>query len=115
MLIHATEPLFAWGQLEDCPTLGTIRDFLAAVPDHDLIAGLVAARGHGRDDYPVARLWRIVLLTIGVDPTVMARAATWRPSKRLLTFRRSAASVEFVETPQTSTVGPATLYKKRLL
>src|SRR3954451_3059382 len=64
MLIHATEPLFAWGQLEDCPTLATIRDLLAAVPDHDLIAGLVAARGHGRDDYPVARLWRIVLLTI---------------------------------------------------
>jgi hypothetical protein len=64
MLIHATEPLFAWGQLEDCPTLGTIRDFLAAVPDHDLIAGLVAARGHGRDDYPVARLWCVVLLTI---------------------------------------------------
>src|SRR5262245_43622603 len=64
MLIPATEPLFAWGQLEDCPTLAPIRDLLAAVPDHDLIAGLVTARGHGRDDYPVVRLWRIVLLTI---------------------------------------------------
>jgi hypothetical protein len=64
MLIPATEPLFAWGQLEDCPTLATICDFLAAVPDQELIAGLVAARGHGRDDYPVVRLWHIVLLTI---------------------------------------------------
>jgi len=64
MRIHAAEPLFAWGQLEDCPTPATIRDLLAAVPDHDLIAGLVAARGHGRDDYPVARLRHIVLLTI---------------------------------------------------
>jgi hypothetical protein len=24
--IHAAEPLFAWGELEDCPTLTTIRD-----------------------------------------------------------------------------------------
>jgi hypothetical protein len=64
MLIHATEPLFAWGQLEDCPTLATIRDFLAAVPDQELLAGLSAARGHGRDDYPVPRTWRVVLLTI---------------------------------------------------
>jgi hypothetical protein len=64
MLIHAAEPLFAWGQLEDCPTLVTLRDFLATVPDQELIAGLVAARGHGRDDYPVDRLWHVVLLTI---------------------------------------------------
>src|SRR5687767_10202082 len=64
MLIHAAEPLFAWGQLEDCPTLATIRAFLATVPDQELLAGLVAARGHARDDYPVARLWHIVLLTI---------------------------------------------------
>ena len=64
MLIHAAEPLFAWGQLEDCPTLTTIRDFLEAVPDQELLAGLVAARGHGRDDYPVERLWHVVLLTI---------------------------------------------------
>jgi hypothetical protein len=66
MLIHATEPLFAWGQLEDCPTLTTLRDFLQAVPDQQLLDGLRAARGHGRDDYPVARLWGVVLLTIAL-------------------------------------------------
>src|SRR5262249_4467610 len=28
MLVHATEPLFAWGELEDHATRATIRDFL---------------------------------------------------------------------------------------
>src|SRR5262249_40210349 len=61
---HTTQPLFAWGHLEDHPTLVTLRDFLDTIPDHDLLAGLEAARGKGRDDYPVARLWGVVLLTI---------------------------------------------------
>lgn len=64
MPIHATEPLFAWGELEDCPTLATIRDALQIVPDQALLEGLGAARGHGRDDYPIPRLWRVVLLTV---------------------------------------------------
>jgi hypothetical protein len=72
MLIHAAEPLFAWGQLEDCPTLAPIRDFLAAVPDRPLLDGLRAEsarrrpRGRGRDDCPVERSWRVVLLTIAL-------------------------------------------------
>jgi hypothetical protein len=69
MRIHAAQPLFAWGCLDDCPTLRTIRDFLDAVPDAALLAGLRAARGHGRDDYPVERLWRVVLLTIALRHT----------------------------------------------
>lgn len=69
MLINAAQPLFAWGSLDDCPTLVTIRDFLDTVPDHDLLAGLRTARGHGRDDYPVERLWRVVLLTIALRHT----------------------------------------------
>ena len=69
MQIHATQPLFAWGCLDDCPTLVTIRDFLDTVPDRNLLAGLRAARGHGRDDYPVERLWRVVLLTIALRHT----------------------------------------------
>ena len=64
MLLHAAQPLFAWGELEDCPTLATIRDALQSVPDQALLDGLRAARGHGRDDYPLPRLWRIVLLTV---------------------------------------------------
>jgi hypothetical protein len=64
LLIHAAQPLFAWAELEDCPTLSTIRDFLQAVPDQPLLDGLSAARGQGRDDYPIPRLWHVVLLTI---------------------------------------------------
>jgi hypothetical protein len=66
MHLHTTQPLFAWGCLDDCPTLATLRDFLDLVPDQHLLAGLRAARGHGRDDYPIERLWRIVLLTIAL-------------------------------------------------
>jgi hypothetical protein len=66
MRIHAANDLFAWGQLEDCPSLTTIRDFLQTVPDTQLLDGLHAHRGHGRDDYPVTRLWHIVLLTIAL-------------------------------------------------
>jgi hypothetical protein len=64
MLIHTTDPRFAWGRLEDHATLVTIRDFLDAVPDQELLDGLRAARGKGRDDYPIPLLWRVVLLTI---------------------------------------------------
>ncbi len=62
--IHATEPLFAWGELEDYPALATLRDALQAVPDQQLLDGLRAARGKGRDDFPVERLWRVTLLTV---------------------------------------------------
>lgn len=64
MLIHAAQPLFAWGELEDCPTLATIGDALDTLPDQQLLAGLEKARGHGRDDYPVQRMGHIVVLTI---------------------------------------------------
>jgi hypothetical protein len=66
MHIHAAEPLFAWGQLEDCPTLATIRDLLQALPDQPLLEGLRAARGRGRDDYPLEQLWHIVVLTVAL-------------------------------------------------
>jgi Transposase DDE domain./Transposase domain (DUF772). len=64
MRIHIRQPLFAWNALEDSPSIRTIRDFLQAVPDHDLLAGLEQQRGRGRDDYPVRVLWGVVILTI---------------------------------------------------
>ena len=70
MIIHATAPLFAWAELEDFPSLATLRDFLDAVPDQALLDGLRVARGHGRDDFPVERLWRVVLLTIALRQRV---------------------------------------------
>ena len=63
MRVAMTKPLFAWDCLEDSPSLGTVREFLEAVPDARLLASLAAARGRGRNDYPVHMLWGVLLLT----------------------------------------------------
>jgi hypothetical protein len=64
MIIHAAKPLFAWDCLEDSPSLRTIRDLLAALPDGKLLNSLRTARGKGRNDYPVSVLWGVVVLRI---------------------------------------------------
>jgi Transposase domain (DUF772) len=66
MIIHATKPLFAWDCLEDSPSLQTIEDLLATLPDGKLLNSLRAARGKGRDDYPVSVLWGVVVLRIAL-------------------------------------------------
>lgn len=63
MRVAHTKPLFAWDCLEDSPSLKTIREFLAAIPDGPLLEGLRSWRGRGRNDYPVHVLWGVVLLT----------------------------------------------------
>ena len=67
--IQIQKPLFAWDCLEDHPLLATIKQLLEAIPDAKLIEGLEAARGKGRDDYPVRALWGVVLLTIALRHT----------------------------------------------
>jgi Transposase DDE domain len=64
MLLANCQPLFAWEALEDSPSIGTLKRFLAAIPDAPLLDSLRQARGHGRDDHPVGVLWGVVLLTI---------------------------------------------------
>ena len=59
MIIHAAKPLFAWDCLEDSPSLQTIKDLLAALPDAKLLDSLRTARGKGRNDYPVTVLWGV--------------------------------------------------------
>jgi DDE family transposase/transposase-like protein DUF772 len=66
MIIHAAKPLFAWDCLEDSPSLQTIRDLLAALPDGKLLESLRVARGKGRDDYPVHVLWGVVVLRVAL-------------------------------------------------
>ena len=44
MIIHETKPLFAWDDLEDSPSLQTITDLLAALPDGKLLESLRVAR-----------------------------------------------------------------------
>jgi Transposase DDE domain/Transposase domain (DUF772) len=63
MRIAATQPLFAWECLEDSPSLQTVRELLASIPDAKLLESLHQARGKGRDDYPVTALWGVLVLT----------------------------------------------------
>ena len=71
MIIHATKPLFAWDCLEDSPSLQTIRDLLAALPDGKLLNSLRTARGKGRDDFPVTVLWGVVVLRVALRHVTM--------------------------------------------
>src|SRR3954470_13466265 len=64
MMIHVAKPLFAWDCLEDSPSLQTIKNLLAALPDGKLLGSLRTARGKGRDDYPIHVLWGVVVLRV---------------------------------------------------
>ena len=66
MKIAITKPLFAWDALEDSPSLQSLRALLESIPDHHLLESLRAARGKGRDDYPVEVLWGTLLLAIAL-------------------------------------------------
>jgi hypothetical protein len=66
MIVHAAQPLFAWACLEDSPSLQTLRDLLATLPDGKLLQSLRAARGKGRNDYPVSVLWGVVVLRVAL-------------------------------------------------
>lgn len=62
MRIHRSKPLFPWEELDDSPSLADVKKLLAALPDEKLLESLRAARGKGRDDYPVHVLWGVVVL-----------------------------------------------------
>jgi hypothetical protein len=64
MLLATSQPLFPWDALEDSPSLATIKQLLASIPDAALLDSLRQARGHGRDDHPISVLWGVLLLTI---------------------------------------------------
>lgn len=62
MRINVTKPLFAWECLDDSPSLATVKELLATIPDGPLLESLRQSRGKGRDDYPVHVLWGVLLL-----------------------------------------------------
>jgi hypothetical protein len=66
MRLFATDPLFAWLRLEDLPQLSTLAQLLQVLPDQELLDGLRAARGRGRNDYPVEHLFGVVVLTVAL-------------------------------------------------
>ena len=84
MRVAQTKPLFAWDCLDDSPTLKTIRQLLAAVPDGRLLDSLKTARGKGRDDYAITSLWGVLLLTVALrHPTTEACLAELRRNESL--------------------------------
>jgi DDE family transposase/transposase-like protein DUF772 len=71
MRIQVNKPLFAWEDLEDGPTLKTIRQLMAVIPDDALLDSLETARGKGRDDVPVRVAWGILVLSVALrHPTI---------------------------------------------
>jgi hypothetical protein len=66
MRIHITEPLFAWDELQDCPSLRTLKKLFESLPDATLLNQLRRFRGRGRNDYPVEVLWGVLVLTIAL-------------------------------------------------
>ena len=66
MVLHPAKPLFDWESLEDSPSLQTIKDLLAALPDAKLLDSLRNARGKGRNDYAVHVLWGVVVLRVAL-------------------------------------------------
>jgi hypothetical protein len=88
MIVAHTKPLFAWDCLEDSPSLQTIRELLATLPDGPLLDSLRRARGKGRNDYPVHVLWGVVVLTVALrHPSTEACLAELKrnePLRRLI-------------------------------
>ena len=84
MRIDVHKPLFAWECLDDSPSLSTLKEFLAAVPDGRLLESLRCSRGKGRDDYPVHVLWGVLLLATALrHPTIEACLAELRRNRGL--------------------------------
>lgn len=73
MQIAWTKPLFAWEELEDNPSLHTVQELLAIIPDGPLLEALQQGRGRGRNDYPVKTLWGVCVLRVILrHPTIEA-------------------------------------------
>ena len=52
---------FSWNDVESLPDLSRLDLVLRTLPDDGIIAALEQARGRGRDDYPVAAMWRALV------------------------------------------------------
>lgn len=55
------EATFFWRDVEGLPDLARLRLVLERLPDGEIVAALEAARGRGRNDYPVRAMWRALI------------------------------------------------------
>ena len=56
-----TQLLFSWDDVDALPDLRRLTLVLAHLPDADVIEELRARRGRGRNEYPVAAMWRALV------------------------------------------------------
>jgi hypothetical protein len=56
--------LFSWREVDSSSDLDRLRMVFRAIPDEDLMRAMEAARGNGRDDYPVRPVWNSILAGI---------------------------------------------------
>ena len=63
-MTSANNLLFSWADVEQRPELQRLQRVLDAMPDGDILDALEERRGHGRDDVPVAAMWRAMLAGI---------------------------------------------------
>ena len=63
MAIHQSV-LFNWDNVQNLPDLQRLKFVLDALPDEPVIELLEQSRGRGRNDYPVAAMWRLYIAGI---------------------------------------------------
>lgn len=56
--------LFTWEEIAELGDLSRLKLLLESLPDEELMQKLEAARGNGRDDYPVRAMWNSLLAGI---------------------------------------------------
>jgi len=66
MRIGWSKPLFAWEEIEDSPSLHTVRELLRVIPDAPLLDALRAYRSGGRNDYSIESLWGVCVLRVAL-------------------------------------------------
>jgi len=65
--------LFAWEEIEELGDLSRLKLLLENLPDEKLMRSLEAARGQGRDDYPIRAMWNSLLAGLVFQhPTIEA-------------------------------------------
>lgn len=60
----ANLPLFCWDDIDALPDMRRLALIVKYLPDEAIIQALEQQRGQGRNDYPVAAMWRAVLAGI---------------------------------------------------
>ena len=85
MTAKAGRSLFSWDDVERLPDLRRLEFVLRHLPDENLLRALNERRGRGRDDYPVAPMWRALVAGVAFQhPSIAALVRELRRNPALL-------------------------------